>query len=595
MTITPSIGKFLLSVTVLTALLPGCHKDTTAWKPDVLLMAKPDSGLTTQTFDFRIDIPNLPKTQEEFYVRWNFRGDSVWEASFTAIPAVTHRFYQKGDHTVKAEILTEDGQRITLNKKIRIDQGYSAPHAAFTIDPPESNYLTEFTFDASSTFDDEDSVTSLLFKWDFDNDGAWDTDPSHNPITKHTYKRSGNYSVNLNVTDPTRRVATESKMLVVNLHDELIHPDFTSTPAEATVKDTFLFDASATRHETDAGRIFSYSWDVHSEVTYGPFTDPQFYHVFRSAGMQTVILTVTDQFGLSNSITKEVLVYKENKPPTPKIFVATPYGNITTNFYLTAWPSLDDVTPPSRLLIRWDFEGDGNWDTGWTFEKIQFHQFTVPGEFWVTLEAQDEGGEKATAKTKVWVSQYAIQTGFMVDRRDGKYYGTVKIGDQWWMSDNLDYRTNPKMDIPWLQKCYDEGSGMCDLYGSLYQGERSVVYTEAGKNICPDGWRLPTMEDWMKLGEQIPLTGGRDAMMVGGNLGFNARYTGFGLKKENKEFPVLFYGLYKEVKFLSISIRPFQSEYECQFYMGLQRIFDGVDLMWGDLNGYFYARCIKND
>ncbi|MFA5817434.1 MAG: PKD domain-containing protein, partial [Bacteroidales bacterium] len=198
-----SIGNFFLLLIVVAILVPGCRKDRSIWKPEGVLVLKPDSGLTTQTFDFRVDILNLPASQEEFYVRWDLNGDSIWDESFTAFPTVKHRFYQKGIHTVKAEILTEDGQRFTLNKNIRIDQGYSAPHAAFLIDPPESNYLTEFTFDASSTFDDEDPFSSLQFRWDFENDGAWNTELSPDPIAKHKYKRSGNYEVKLSVTDPT--------------------------------------------------------------------------------------------------------------------------------------------------------------------------------------------------------------------------------------------------------------------------------------------------------------------------------------------------------------------------------------------------------
>jgi PKD repeat protein len=290
-----AIGFFKTLLIAVTLFLSGCHKDRSLWKPEAVLVMKPDSGLTTQTFDFRIDIPNLPSTQKEYYIRWDLNEDSVWDASFTALPVITHRFYQKGVHTARAEVLTKDGQRILLKKNIRIDQGYSAPHAAFKIDPPESNYLTEFTFDAGSTIDDEDAFSLLQFKWDFENDGSWDTESSSNPIAKHTYKKSGNYSVKLSVTDPTRRTATETKILIVNLHDSLIHPDFTWSSPDGTVKDTFLLDASATRHAIDSARVFTYTWDIDNEVTYGPYSDPKFSHMFWIAGMQKVTLTATDQ------------------------------------------------------------------------------------------------------------------------------------------------------------------------------------------------------------------------------------------------------------------------------------------------------------
>ncbi len=595
-------GLLFLLMIALAAMVPSCKKDTVTWKPEVSLILKPDSGLTTQIFDFRINIPNLPKTQEEFYVRWDMNEDSLWDDSFSAYPTATHRFYKKGTHQVKAQILTEDGQRITINKIIKVDQGYSAPHVSFKIDPPEGNYLTTFTFDASTTFDDEDAFSTLLFRWDFNGDDIWDTEPSSNPVAKFKYKKALDYQVKLLVTDPTRRGSTESHLLVVNLHDDGIVPDFTISPAEATVKDTFLLDASATHHTTDPSRIFTYKWDVQSEVVYGPFKEPAFKHLFWTAGQQKVTLTVTDQYNLTNSVVKEFYVIKENKPPVPKIQLSTPYGNITTNFYLSSWPSTDDITAPSQLLVRWDFEGDGNWDTGWSYEKQLFHQFTVPGEYWVTLEAQDEGGETSITKTRVLVSESTAQTGFIIDRRDGKYYGTVKIGDQWWMSDNLDFRTDPKMTLPMLQKCYEATTGNCDSYGALYQGERSVSYSEAGKNYCPDGWRLPTKQDWETLRGHVPLNGARDAMMVGGSVGFNARYTGEGwyafvYNLAGDIIDTIYYydGLYKEVQFLSISSRPYFNRNQAQFYMGLKRNYDGMDMLWGNIDGYFYVRCIKDE
>lgn len=567
------VPKLLLFLLV--ALHMGCDPAHDDWVPEGVLTSKPDSGLTTQTFDLMIDIPNLPTTQNEFYMRWDLNGDSLWDDSFTAYKTTAWRFYKPGIHRVKAEILTKDGQRLTLSRDITINQGYSPPHVSFTIDPPIGNYLTEFTFDGSATFDDEDSLETLRYRWDLNGDGVWDTDYSSNPIVKYVFKRSDLYSVQFSAVDPTGRTSNAIKSLEVNMIDERIHPDFTWSSLNGTVKDTFLLDASGTYYESDPSKVFTYTWYIFGEEKFGPFTDPVFPHVFKEYGQHKLILTVTDELDLSNSCTKELYVIRENKPPSPGIVLSTPYGNINTNFYFSAWPSSDDVTIPSEMLIRWDFEGDGIWDTGWTYEKTVFHQYLLPGTYWVTLEAEDEGGEKAMTKSRIMVSSSTAQTGYIRDMRDYKYYGTVRIGDQWWMSDNLDYRVDSKTykEYRHIQECYD-----CDLYGAIYRVDVAIEYIQDGNNLCPHGWHFPTKEDWLELQKHIPVTGGRDAMMVGGMLGFNARYAGFA-----------------EVSFISTTVRNHFDNFQRQFYMGLQNDYDGVDFLWGDMRGFYYARCIKDE
>jgi len=573
-------GKLLtnkLLMIIPAVLLAGCNPEKGDWVPNGVLTIKPDSGLTTQMFDLVIDIPNLPATQNEYYIRWDLNGDSVWDDSFTACKTLVWRFYKPGTHQVKAEILTKDGQRLTLSRDVPINQGYSPPHASFMIDPPIGNYLTEFTFDGSATFDDEDSLPTLKYRWDFDGDGVWDTGYSSNPVVKHVFNKADNYSVIFRVMDPTERISTEHKTLEVNMIDERIHPDFTWSSRNGTVKDTFLLDASATYYETDPAKVFSYTWYIYAEEKYGPFTDPVFPHVFREYGIHKVILTVTDELGLSNSCTKEFYVIKENKPPSPGIELSTPYGNINTNFYISAWPSRDDVDAPSNLLIRWDFEGDGIWDSGWSYEKALFHQFIMPGIYWVTLQAEDSGGERATTKVRIDVSGYTNQTGYILDLRDRHYYGTVKVDDQWWMSDNLNYQISKKLDSSGIQSCDN-----CDLYGAMYRGALAIYFVQSGYTICPTGWRFPTKEDWLKLKEHIPATGGRNAVMVGGSLGFNARYT-----YQNE-------GVY-QVQYISSNLRNYFNENQRLFYMGIQSNYEGVDFLWGAYKGYYYARCIKDE
>jgi uncharacterized protein (TIGR02145 family) len=64
-------------------------------------------------------------------------------------------------------------------------------------------------------------------------------------------------------------------------------------------------------------------------------------------------------------------------------------------------------------------------------------------------------------------------------------YKTIKIGEQVWMAENL----NKEADS---SKCYDGKTINCGKYGRLYNWETA-------RNICPDGWHLPSNDEWKTL------------------------------------------------------------------------------------------------
>src|SRR5206468_3699210 len=75
------------------------------------------------------------------------------------------------------------------------------PTAGIAVSPARGTTLTDFRFDASVTTDAEDPVSALRFRWDFDNDGQWDTPLSNNPVVTRRFALAGTKFVRMQVLD----------------------------------------------------------------------------------------------------------------------------------------------------------------------------------------------------------------------------------------------------------------------------------------------------------------------------------------------------------------------------------------------------------
>ena len=147
--------------------------------------------------------------------------------------------------------------------------------------------------------------------------------------------------------------------------------------------------------------------------------------------------------------------------------------------------------------------------------------------------------EEPKALCSQWCHEGQFETNF-VDTRDNGEYKTVLIGTQCWMDQNINIGTringisDQGTSCDTIQKyCYGDNDANCTSNnptypdGGLYQWSQAMCGSviEGNQGICPEGWRMPTNNDWDQLSSfEGNMAGHRN--LEGGFAG-RGDYTGF--------------------------------------------------------------------
>lgn len=111
--------------------------------------------------------------------RWDLDGDGAWDTPWSTHSVVTGVSLPAGTRTVALQVRDSTQTVASLSRAIEVSAFDQPPHAAFSVSPdsfhgspdPSTPYY-EVTLDPSASFDPEHPV---FVRWDFENDGIWDT------------------------------------------------------------------------------------------------------------------------------------------------------------------------------------------------------------------------------------------------------------------------------------------------------------------------------------------------------------------------------------------------------------------------------------
>jgi uncharacterized protein (TIGR02145 family) len=115
-----------------------------------------------------------------------------------------------------------------------------------------------------------------------------------------------------------------------------------------------------------------------------------------------------------------------------------------------------------------------------------------------------------------------VSYGSLLDTRDNQVYRTVKIGNQTWMAQNLNFARDSSA-------CFNGDTLYCSPkgygYGRLYQWISAmniwITYsnqvwgnTGAPQGVCPNHWHLPESREWDTLIKSVGgISNARDALL----------------------------------------------------------------------------------
>jgi uncharacterized protein (TIGR02145 family) len=289
-------------------------------------------------------------------------------------------------------------------------------------------------------------------------------------------------------------------------------PAFTANPTSGTAPLTVNFTDQSTNDPT------SWLWDFGDGTT---STQQNPTKTYDSEGTYNITLTVSNTYG-SNTLTKDNYITvtngSGNTPPTALFTVSPTSGTTSTNFAFDASGSTDNETPTSQLQVRWDFDGNGSWDTNWDTDKTQSHQYSSEATYTAKLEVKDTEGltdqytrsitvsnggggfndvfNPATGQT--WMDRNLGASRVAQSSTDEQAYGDLY---QWGrLTDGHEKRnsgttsTLSNSDTPGHGNFITVNSSPYDWRSpqnnNLWQGVSGT------NNPCPAGYRLPTEAEW---------------------------------------------------------------------------------------------------
>lgn len=180
---------------------------------------------------------------------------------------------------------------------------------------------------------------------------------------------------------------------------------FTASPESGPFTTLFNFDGTASRDDEDPAEDLRVRWDWNGD---GDF-DTQYSsnkivtHRYDEVGDFDVMMEVINSKGWTDQDVMTITVYADSTSPTAFFMVDPDTASVNTIFAFDASNSYDPNTPLSELKFRWDWQGDGIWDTPFFCDTNVYHKYVIPGDYRAIMEVKNYINLTDTTSRKIHV------------------------------------------------------------------------------------------------------------------------------------------------------------------------------------------------
>jgi hypothetical protein len=249
-------------------------------------------------------------------VRWDFDGDGKPDTYYSYTKSVKHTYDKPGVYYVGLEVLDKGGNVNRTTKKVTIVE--NTPPSAFLIATPQiATQEKIFQFDTRNSSDSQYKQTMLKYRFDWNNDGIFDTSYDKKTQWRHKFDQPGLYRVVAEASDPDGLTDTYYQDVLVlennaPLASFAIQQKPYNTSKGTTI--TYIFDGSSSSDPETPSNKLLYRWDFNytgeDDIVYDTnySTSPKYSGQYHVPGNKIVRLQVKDEDGSTDQAFQELTV-----------------------------------------------------------------------------------------------------------------------------------------------------------------------------------------------------------------------------------------------------------------------------------------------